>query len=88
MIGAFGDIIFWTGKAKFQYKVVKGKLHVKWTRKRKPDREITIKEVLTLPNKLAPPQHKKRYLRYWKRQKGKIKEARRMMGKNALQLHL
>ncbi|MEM1540834.1 MAG: hypothetical protein QXJ07_05580 [Candidatus Bathyarchaeia archaeon] len=82
MIGSHGDIIFWTGKAKFQYKMVKGKLTVKWLRKRKPDREITLKDVLALPWKLAPPQHRKRYLKWWKRKLGEEKEKRRMRLKN------
>ena len=49
MIGTDSDIIFWTGKGKFQYKKVKDKLIVTWTRKRVPDRKITLRDVLALP---------------------------------------
>jgi hypothetical protein len=79
MIGAYGDIIFWNGKSKFQFKKVKGKLVVLWVRKGGSDQKITLKDVLALPFKLNPPQHMKRRLRWWKRRLGLKKEETKLL---------
>jgi len=80
MIGSWGDIIFWGGKAKFQYKVVKGKLMIKWIRRRVPDREISLKDVLALPFWSQIDTHHRKCREKWlKRQKGKMKELKKFL---------
>ena len=84
MIGAFGDIIFWTGKAKFQYKIIKGKLKIKWLRKRVSDREISLKDVLALPFwSQIDVHHRKSREKWLKRKKGKLKEERKRLRKES-----
>lgn len=77
MIGAFGDIIFWTGKMKFEFKITKNGMFIQKIRKRIPDREISLKEVLALPFKSQIDFHRKRRLKWWKRRKGEIKEVKK-----------
>jgi hypothetical protein len=78
MIGSFGDIIFWTGKAKLKYKKVKDKIVISWTRKRVPDRQITLRDVLALPFwSQIDTHHRISRAKWLKRQKGLEKEAKK-----------
>jgi hypothetical protein len=78
LIGSWGDIIFWTGKAKLKYKKVKDKIIILWTRKRVPDRRITLRDVLALPFwSQIDTHHRISRVKWLKRQKGLKKETER-----------
>ena len=71
------DIIY-KAKGTFKFIKVKGKwVHV-WIKKPVGDEAITIDDLLRLPFKLAPPQHKKRYLRWWKKKSWKCRKWKSM----------
>ena len=76
VIGAGGDIIFWTGKGEFKLIKCKGKTIVKWLRRRVPDRKIDLRDVLRLPAKLKAYMHKKRHLRWWRKKSWKVKRGK------------
>lgn len=70
------DIIY-KAKGRFKFIKVKGKwMHV-WIKEPIGDEAISVEDLLRLPSKLAPPQHKKRYLKWWKKKSWKLNKVQK-----------
>ena len=70
------DIIY-KAKGRFKFIKVRGKwIHV-WVKEPIGDEAISVEDLLRLPSKLAPPQHKKRYLKWWKKKSWKLNKIRK-----------
>jgi hypothetical protein len=76
MIGAGGDIIY---REKGTFNVLKTKrgLIFKWNKRPRGDEPCDLRDVLRLPFKLTVDFHRRRRMRWWKRQLGIKKKERR-----------